>query len=75
MKPAPAVSTRRLIDDKEGARLLGVSRSQFRRWIAAGLIPRVRAPADANGPPLRRLLVEEADLFSFIDRWKEHTHR
>jgi hypothetical protein len=61
-------SPRRLIDDKAGSQMLGVSRSQFRTWVARGLIARVRLPGE-NGE-LRRLLVEEADVIALIDRYK-----
>jgi hypothetical protein len=63
-------AARRLIDDREGARLLGVSRSMFRYWVSIGAIPRVRVPG-TDGRELRRLLVEEADVIAFIDRYKE----
>lgn len=65
----PASPPRRLIDDKAGASMLGVSRSQFRTWVARGVIPRVRLPGERG--ELRRLLVEEADVLRFIDRYKE----
>jgi hypothetical protein len=70
--PARPLPARRLVDDKFGSAYLGVSRSQFRAWVARGLIPRVRAPGE-NGRPLRRLLCDINDLDRLIQRWKETT--
>ena len=69
MKPPAPPTVRRLIDDREGARLLGVSRSMFRYWVSTGAIPRVRVPG-TDGRELRRLPVEEADAHRFIDKFK-----
>jgi excisionase family DNA binding protein len=68
MKPA-AVATARLMNDREGAAYLGLSRSQFRALVAAGKIPRVRVPAE-DGRDLRRLLVDRTDLDKLIEQWK-----
>jgi hypothetical protein len=68
MKPATALA-RRLVDDRVGSGYLSVSRSQFRALVASGRIPRVVIPAE-DGRPLRRMLVDLADLDRLIEVWK-----
>jgi excisionase family DNA binding protein len=68
MKP-PSDSPARLVDGKEAARYLSISRSAFRALVAARRIPRVVVPG-ANGQPMRRLLVDLADLDRLIAAWK-----
>ena len=65
---APALA-QRLINDREAAKFLGVSRSQLRALVGAGRIPRVVVPGE-DGRPLRRLLVDVRDLDKLIERWK-----
>lgn len=64
--------SRRLIDDRAGAVYLSISRSQFRALVASRRIPRVVVPAE-DGRPLRRLLVDVADLDRLITAWKQQT--
>jgi len=68
--PSAAPTVRRLLDDKAGALYLSISRSQFRTLVSSGQIPRVVVPAD-DGRPLRRLLVDVADLNQLIEAWKQ----
>lgn len=47
---AHAAVAQRLLNDREGAAYLNVSRSQFRELVASGAIPRVRVPSgDGDG--------------------------
>ena len=71
MKPAPAAAPaqRRLVNDRDGAAYLGMSRSQFRALVAAGKIPRVRVPSE-DGRDLRRMLVDRIDLDRLVESWK-----
>lgn len=68
-KAAPIPPAQRLVDDRYAAGYLGVSRSQVRAWVAAGRLPRVRVPG-VDGRPLRRFLMDVADLDGFIAKWK-----
>lgn len=72
MKPSPVPPARRLVDDRDGSSYLGISRSQFRALVASGGIRRVVIPAE-DGRPLRRLLVDLADLDRLIQAWKQRT--
>src|SRR5437867_4499106 len=67
-----ASAPRRLLNDREAAAYLGVSRSQVRYLIANGDIPRVALPAgDGTARSLRRLLIDPVDLDRLIERWKQ----
>jgi hypothetical protein len=72
VKPAASAPARRLLDDREGAPYLGISRSQFRALMAAGVIPRVEVPGE-DGRMLRRLLVDVRDLDQLVEKWKRRT--
>lgn len=65
----PSAPAQRLLNDRQGAAYLGVSRSQFRALVAAGNVPRVSVPGE-DGRPLRRLLVDRGDLDGLIEAWK-----
>jgi hypothetical protein len=67
--PLTATASHRLFSDREASAYLGVSRSQFRAMVAAGKVPRVVVPAE-DGRPLRRMLVDLADLDRLIELWK-----
>jgi hypothetical protein len=67
-KAAAPADRRLLVDDKEGARLLSISRSAFRDLVQRGAIRRVQIPG-ADGP-IRRLLVSLDDLNEAIRRWR-----
>lgn len=72
MKPSATAHARRLLDDRQGAAYLGVSRSQFRNLVAARVVPRVQVPSgDGDGRTLRRLLVDRNDLDTLIEIWKQ----
>lgn len=59
-QPMP-VSERLLISEKVAAEMLSVSRTTFRKWVAAGLIPITPGPAGD-----RRNLYKREDLEAFV---------
>jgi hypothetical protein len=62
--------TRRLLDDRQAADYIGVSRSYLRAQVAAGRIPRVELPSIDGSRRARMLRVDVRDLDLWIDRMK-----
>lgn len=54
--------------------MLGVSPTQVRQWIDAGLLPTVKFPSVRRlGEDVRRVLVAVDDLAAFVERHR-HVH-
>lgn len=70
----PDASPVRLLDDKEAARYIGVSRSYLRAQVAAGRIPRVELPSVDGERRARLLRVDVRDLDCWIDAMKTTTN-
>jgi len=63
----------RLLDDKQAASYLGVSRSYLRAQVAAGRIPRVQLPSVDGERRARLLRIDIRDLDRLVDSMKATT--
>lgn len=60
-----------LLDEHQGAALLGVSFWTFREYVQAGLLPTVDFPSPLNPRrKLRRKLIDRRDIEAFIAKHK-----
>jgi hypothetical protein len=61
----------RLVDEHEGAKILGISFWTCRQYVEAGILPAVEFPSPLNPRrKLRRKLIDVRDLDAFIAKHK-----
>jgi hypothetical protein len=60
-----------LVDVRQAATILGLSKSAVKELISAGLLPAIRPPSLLNSKrPMRRVLLDMRDLLAAVERWK-----